>query len=194
MKLKIAASILALAAPFAIAQTSTQTSTWKADSVHSEVDFSIRHLSLTNVHGRFGKVDATIVYDEKDVTKSTVMAAIDVAGVDTGEAARDNILKTDSFFDVARYTTATFTSASVEKTASGLKIAGNLTIKGITKPAVLDVDGPTAPVTGMDKKQHVGFSASTTIHRADFGIGSSFPAAVLGDDVKVNIELDVARQ
>uniref|UniRef100_E6PWP6 YceI family protein n=1 Tax=mine drainage metagenome TaxID=410659 RepID=E6PWP6_9ZZZZ len=139
-------------------------------------------------------MDATIVYDEKDVTKSTVMATIDVAGVDTGEAARDNILKTDSFFDVARYTTATFTSASVEKTASGLKIAGNLTIKGITKPAVLDVDGPTAPVTGMDKKQHVGFSASTTIHRADFGIGSSFPAAVLGDDVKVNIELDVARQ
>lgn len=190
MKLKIAAALLALAAPFALAQTST----WKADSAHSEVDFSIKHLSLTNVHGRFGKVDATIMYNEKDVTRSTVMATIDVAGVDTGEAARDNHLKTDAFFDVAKYTTATFLSTSVEKTATGLKVTGNLTIKGITKPVVLMVDGPTAPVTGMDKKQHVGFSATTTIHRADFGLGTSFPSAVLGDDVKVDIELDAAKQ
>jgi polyisoprenoid-binding protein YceI len=188
--IKFASIALALVAPVAFAQTST----WKADSAHSEVDFTIKHLGISNVHGRFGKVEATIVYDEKDVTKSTVNATIDVTGVDTGEAPRDNHLKTDSFFDVAKYTTATFVSTSVAKGGAGLLVSGNLTIKGITKPVVLEVEGPSAPVTGMDKKPHVGFSATTTIHRSEFGIGSSFPAAVLGEDVKITIDLDAAKQ
>jgi polyisoprenoid-binding protein YceI len=186
----IASAALLLSAPFALAETST----WKSDPAHSEVDFSIKHLALSNVHGRFGHVDATIVYDDKDITKSTVKASIDMTGIDTGETARDNHLKTDTFFDVSKYTTATFVSTSVTKGGSGLLIAGNLTIKGITKPVILDVSGPTAPVTGMDKKPHVGFSATTTIHRSDFGIGSSFPEAVLSEDVKIEIDLDAAKQ
>jgi len=195
MKLfKIASGILVLAAPFAAKSAFAQTSTWKADSAHSEVDFTIKHLGISNVHGRFGKTEAVITYDEKDITKSTVNATIDVAGVDTGEAPRDNHLKTDSFFDVAKYPTATFVSTGVTKTASGLSVAGNLTLHGVTKPVVLEVEGPSAPVTGMDKKPHVGFSATTTIHRTDFGIGAGFPAAVLGDDVKLTIDLDAAKQ
>ncbi len=188
--LKISAALLALAAPFAMAQTST----WKSDAAHSEVDFTIKHLAVSNVHGRFGHVDATIVYDEKDIAKSTVNATIDVAGVNTGEEPRDKHLKTDSFFDVAKFTTATFVSTSVAKGGSGLLVSGNLTIKGVTKPVVLDVEGPSAAVTGMDKKPHVGFAASTTIHRTDFGIGAGFPAAVLGEDVKISIDLDAAKQ
>jgi polyisoprenoid-binding protein YceI len=188
--LKIASLALALAAPVAFAQTST----WKSDPAHSEVDFTIKHLGVSNVHGRFGHVDATIVYDDKDITKSTVNATIDIAGLSTGESARDNHLKTDSFFDVAKYNTATFVSTSVAKGGSGLLISGNLTIKGITKPVVLDVEGPSAPVTGMDKKLHTGFAATTILHRSDFGIGSSFPAAVLGEDVKIEIDLDAAKQ
>ncbi len=188
--LKLSAALLALAAPFAMAQTST----WKSDAAHSEVDFTIKHLAVSNVHGRFGHVDATIVYDEKDITKSTVNATIDVAGVNTGEAPRDNHLKTDSFFDVAKFTSATFVSTSVAKGGSGLLVSGNLTIKGVTKPVVLDVEGPSAAVTGMDKKPHVGFSATTTIHRTDFGIGAGFPAAVLSEDVKISIDLDAAKQ
>jgi polyisoprenoid-binding protein YceI len=192
MKLvKFASAILALAAPLAMAQTST----WKADAAHSEVDFTIKHLTISNVHGRFGHVDATIIYDEKDVTKSTVKATIDVGGLETGESARNNHLKTADFFDVAQFGTATFESTSVTKGGSGLQIAGNLTIKGITKPVVLDVDGPTAPIVGMqDKKPHVGFSATTTIHRLDFGIGPKFGVAMLGDDVKITIDLDAAKQ
>jgi len=186
----LASAALLLAAPFALAETST----WKSDPAHSEVDFSIKHLALTNVHGRFGHVDATIVYDDKDITKSTVKASIDMTGIDTGETARDNHLKTDTFFDVAKYNTATFVSTSVAKGGSGLLVSGNLTIKGITKPVTLDVSGPTTPVTGMDKKPHVGFSATTTIHRSDFGIGSSFPEAVLSQDVKIELDLDVAKQ
>ncbi len=188
--LKIAAALLALSAPFAMAQTST----WKSDAAHSELDFTIKHLAVSNVHGRLGHVDATIVYDEKDVTKSTVNATIDVAGLSTGESARDNHLKTPDFFDAAKFATATFVSTSVSKGGSGLLVKGNLTIKGVTKPVTLDVEGPTAAVTGMDKKPHVGFSATTTIHRVDFGIGSSFPEAVLGGDVKISIDLDVAKQ
>jgi polyisoprenoid-binding protein YceI len=188
--LKLASGILALAAPIAFAQTST----WKADSAHSEVDFTIKHLAISNVHGRFGKVEATIVYDEKDITKSTVQATIDVTGVDTGEPARDTHLKSDSFFDVAKFSTATFKSTSVAKGGSGLQITGDLTIHGVTKSVVLDVDGPTAPVNGMDKKPHVGFSASTTIHRADFNLGSTIPTAIVGDDVKLTIDLDAAKQ
>lgn len=188
--LKFAAAALALIAPLAMAQTST----WKNDPAHSEVDFTIKHLAVSNVHGRFGHIDATIVFDDKDITKSAVNATIDIAGLSTGEVPRDNHLKTDSFFDVNKFATATFISTSVTKGGSGLQVAGNLTIKGITKPVVLDVEGPGAPVEGMDKKQHMGFSASTTIHRSDFGIGTTFPAAVLGEDVKITIELDAAKQ
>jgi polyisoprenoid-binding protein YceI len=188
--LKFAAAALALAAPFAMAQTST----WKSDPAHSEIDFSIKHLGISNVHGRFGHVDATITYDEKDITKSSVTVNIDVTGLDTGESARNNHLKSPDFFDVAKYTTATFTSTSVTKGGSGLQIAGNLTVHGVTKPVVLDVEGPSAPIPGMDKKPHVGFSATTTIHRSDFGLGGGIPVAVVGDDAKITIELDAAKQ
>lgn len=188
--LKITTAILALTAPLAIAQTST----WKADSAHSEVDFSIKHLAISNVRGHFGKVEVTINYDEKDVSKSSVQATIDVNGIDTGEAARDNDLKTESFFDVEKFPTATFASTSVAKTSTGLKVNGNLTLHGVTKPVVLNIDGPTAPVSGMDKKPHVGFSATTTINRSDFGIGSKVPVAIVGDEVKLTIDLDASKQ
>ena len=191
MKLfKIASVFLAMTAPLAMAQTST----WKADSAHSAVEFSIKHLGISNVHGRFGKVEATVVYDEKDVTKSTVNATIDVAGLDTGNGMRDTDVKSNNYFDVEKNPTASFVSTSVAKGGSGLQVSGNLTIKGVTKPVILDVEGPTAPITGMDKKPHAGFSASTTIHRIDFGIGAKVPTSVLSDEVKITIDLDVAKQ
>jgi polyisoprenoid-binding protein YceI len=182
--------ILALAAPLALAQTST----WVSDPAHSEVDFSITHLAISNVHGRFGHVAATIVYNQADITKSTVTATIDVTGVDTGEEARNNHLKSPDFFDVATYPTATFTSTSVAKSGDGLTINGNLTLHGVTRPVVLTAEGPTGPVAGMDQKQHAGFTATTTIKRIDFGIGPKFGASMVGDTVKLNIELDVAKQ
>lgn len=187
--IKLASAALALIAPMAIAQTST----WKIDPAHSEVDFSIKHLAISNVHGRFGKIDATITMDDKDITKSSVNATIDITGVDTGVSPRDNDLKSDNYFNVAKFPTATFASTSVAKTASGMDVTGNLTLHGVTKPVVLHVDGPTAPVTGMDKKPHVGFEATATIHRSDFGIGSA-PESILSDAVQLTLELDAAKQ
>ena len=188
--LKIASVLLAMTAPLAMAQTST----WKADSAHSDVEFSIKHLGISNVRGRLGKVEATVVYDEKDITKSTVNATIDVSGLDTGNSSRDNDIKSDSYFGVEKFPSATFVSTSVAKGGSGLQISGNLTLHGVSKPVVLDVEGPTAPITGMDKKPHSGFSASTTIHRLDFGIGPNTPTAIVSDEVKITIDLDVAKQ
>jgi polyisoprenoid-binding protein YceI len=189
-RLALVTGILALAAPLAMAQTST----WTSDPAHSEVDFTIKHLSVSNVHGRFGHVAATISLNEADITKSTVTATIDVAGVDTGEDARNTHLKSPDFFDVANMATATFTSTGVSRSGGGLTVSGNLTLHGVTKPVVLAVEGPTGPAPGMDHKPHSGFSATTTISRTAFNIGSKFPAAIVGDDVKLTIELEVVKQ
>jgi polyisoprenoid-binding protein YceI len=189
-RLALVSGILALAAPLAMAQTST----WTSDQAHSVVEFSIVHLTVSNVHGRFGKVAATIAYNEADVTKSIVSATIDISTVDTGEAARDTHIKSPDFLDVEKFPTASFSSTSVVKDGNNLKVTGNFTLHGVTKPVVLEVEGPTGPVPGMDHKPHSGFSATTTISRSAYGIGPKFPAAVVGDDVKLTIELEVVKQ
>ena len=181
---------LALAVPVVNAQTSTLV----PDKAHSEVDFSILHLSLSNIHGRFGIMSGAIVLNESDITKSSVDVTIDINTVDTGVAPRDADLKSANFFDVAQYPTASFVSTSVAKNSSGFAVSGNLTLHGVTKPVVLQVEGPNGPVPGMDKKPHSGFSATTTIHRTDFGIAAKYPAAVIGDEVKLSIDLDAAKQ
>jgi polyisoprenoid-binding protein YceI len=190
-RLALVTGILALAAPMAVAQYST----WASDPAHSEVDFSIRHGGVSNVHGRFGGVAATLVYNEADVTKSTVTATIDTTTVDTGVALRDADLKADSFLDVAKFPTATFTSTNVAKNGNKLSVSGNFTLHGITKPVVLDVEGPSTPAESMmDHKTHSGFSATTTISRTAYGIGATFPSALVGDDVKLTIELEIVKQ
>ena len=190
-RLAIVTGILALAAPLAMAQYST----WTSDPAHSEVDFSIRHGGVSNVHGRFGGVAATLVFNEADVTKSTVTATIDVSTVDTGVANRDADLKTDSFLDVAKFPSATFTSTNVAKNGNKLAVSGNFTLHGVTKPVVLDVEGPSAPAQSMmDHKTHSGFSATTTISRTAYGIGATFPSALVGDEVKLTIELEIVKQ
>jgi polyisoprenoid-binding protein YceI len=190
-RLALVTGILALAAPMAVAQYST----WASDPAHSEVDFSIRHGGVSNVHGRFGSVAATLVYNEADVTKSTVTATIDTTTVDTGVALRDADLKADSFLDVAKFPTATFTSTNVAKNGNKLSVSGNFTLHGITKPVVLDVEGPSSPAESMmDHKTHSGFSATTTISRTAYGIGATFPSALVGDDVKLTIELEIVKQ
>jgi polyisoprenoid-binding protein YceI len=181
---------LVLAAPLALAQTST----WVPDKAHSEVTFSILHLTLANVRGRFGNIGGAIVLNDADITKSTVNVTIDVTTVDTGVAQRDADLKSDHFFDVAQFPTATFVTKSVAKSGSGLTVSGDLTLHGVTKPVVLQVEGPTGPVPGMDKKPHSGFSATTTINRTDFAIGTKYPTAVVGEEVKLAIDLDMAKQ
>ena len=192
MNLKtVATLVLALAAPLAVAQSST----WKADPAHSEVDFVVRHGGVSNVHGRFGQVDATLLYNGADPTKSSVKASIPTATINTGENGRDTHVRGGDFFDVAKYPNATFESTSVERAAGGLKVTGNLTLHGVTKPIVFNVEGPETPVENpMDHKLHSGFTATTTISRTAFGIGTAFPSALISDEVKLTLELEVVKQ
>jgi polyisoprenoid-binding protein YceI len=151
-------------------------------------------MSVSKVHGRFGNVNAAIQYNAADVTKSSVQVTIDVGTVDTGVQARDGGLKSANYFDVAHFPTATFTSTSVTRNGENLSVAGNLTLHGITKPVVLDVEGPTGPMTDRQNRVHCGFSATATINRLDYGIAPQAPAAMLGEDVKLTIEIDAVKQ
>ena len=182
--------ILALAAPLALAQTST----WAIDPAHSEVNFTVRHMSVSNVHGRFGNLSGKILLNEADVTKSLVQVTIDATSVDTGVAMRDADLKSPNFFDTTTFPSASFTSTSVARNGSNLTITGSLTVHGVTKPVVLNVEGPSGPAPGMDHKPHSGYTATTTIKRADFGIGGNYPGSVVGDDIALVIELEVVKQ
>ncbi|MGC9159476.1 MAG: YceI family protein [Terracidiphilus sp.] len=185
--------ILALAAPLAVAQAAT--TTWISDPAHSEVDFAIQHLTISTVHGRLGDVHATIRLNAADITKSTVTATIGTGTVDTGVAARDADLRSANFFDVAKDPEATFTSTSVASSAGGLTVHGNLTLHGATRPVVLAVQGPNGPIVSvLDHKVHAGYSATTTISRSAFGLGAKYPAALVGDEVKLTIDLDVVKQ
>jgi polyisoprenoid-binding protein YceI len=189
-RLFLAAFLLASMSP----AISARAASWTPDQAHSEVEFSVLHMSLSNVRGRFGNVTGIINFDPADVANSTVNVTIDVSAIDTGQSARDAVLKSASFFDVENHPAATFVSTKVEKTAGGLAVTGNLTLRGITRPIVLTVDGPNGPVTGMDQKLHAGFTATASINRKDFGIGASFPTGVIGDQIKLSIDLEIIKQ
>ena len=182
----------------AAALAHAQSSTWKIDPAHSAAEFSIRHMGLSNVHGHFGGVNGEIALDPANLDKSSVKATVDVTTVDTGVTQRDNHLKSADFFEVAKYPTMTFVSKSVAKSGDGYAITGDLTMHGVTKRVMLAMDAPSKEQSGMDGKPHRGFEATTTIHRQDFGLvwngklksGDS----VLGDDVKVTLEVEAAKQ
>lgn len=189
-RLALAAGILALSVPALFAQTST----WSIDSAHSEIDFTVRHMTISNVHGQFGGIKGTIVRNTSDLSKSTVSVTIDVASIDTGVSSRDTDLKSANFFDVAQFPTATFASTSVSGSGTHLTVNGNLTLHGVTHPIQLEVDGPSGTIQGMDHKPHTGYSATATINRKDFGIGAKYPDSIVGEQIKLTIDLEAAEQ
>jgi polyisoprenoid-binding protein YceI len=170
-----------------------QTSTWTIDPAHSSAGFAIRHAGVSTVHGTFYKVGGTVTWDDKDVTKSAVDATIDTTTVSTGMEARDNHLKSPDFFEVAKYPTMTFKSTSVTKSGDGLKVTGDFTMHGVTKSVTLDVTD-ISPVTENAMKKGTysrGLTATTTVNRHDFGVNGGMADAMLGNDVKVTIELEI---
>lgn len=177
---------LALLAGTAIAQVQT----WNIDPNHTAAQFSVRHMGISTVRGAFTKVSGTAQYDPANPSKTSVDATIDAASVDTRVSMRDNDLKSANYFDVEKYPTITFKSKSVQAAGAGkLKITGDLTIHGTTKEVVLDVDGPSAPVTDPRGNSHLGASASTTIKRTDFGVGGSSP--MVGEDITITIDVEL---
>jgi polyisoprenoid-binding protein YceI len=175
-----------------------QTSTWNIDSAHSHASFSIRHLVISNVRGEMGKVTGTVTLDDKDITRSTVEATIDVTGIDTREPKRDEHLRSPEFFDAAKYPTITFKSTKVEKEGDGLKVTGNLTMRGVTKPVTLEVAGPTAEIKDPWGMARRGVSAKAKLNRQDYGVSWSKAleggGAVVGNDVNIELEVELVKK
>jgi len=145
--------------------------TWDIDPAHSTIEFSVKHMMVSTVKGLFEKVKGTIELDDKDVTKSTVEVTIDLTSVNTHEPKRDGHLKSPDFFDVAKYPTATFKSTKVQKAGKKLKVTGDLTLHGVTKPVVLDVEGPSAASKTPFGTTVRGVHATGKVDRKDFEIG-----------------------
>ena len=168
---------------------------WVFDDAHSAADFSIRHMMVSNVKGQIGGLKGTIDIDDKDLTKSKVDVSLDVTTIDTRNGKRDEHLKSSDFFDVQKFPQMHFVGKKIEKAGKGLKVTGDLTIKGVTKSTVLMVDGPTGPVKDPWGKFKRGFTAQATINRKDFGLtwnkALDGGGVVLGDDVKVAIEAEL---
>lgn len=170
-----------------------QTETWQLDPAHSAAQFAVRHMGISTVRGTFNKVSGTVQYDPSDPAKTSIEATIDAASVDSRVEMRDNDLRSARFFDAAKYPAITFKSKRVESAGTGkLKVTGDLTMHGVTKEVVLDVDGPTAPIKDPRGNMHMGASATTTINRSDFGVGA-IPAAVVAEQAAITIDLELVK-
>jgi polyisoprenoid-binding protein YceI len=193
-----AISVAALAATLSL-PAAAATSTWQIDPNHSAAQFAVRHLAISTVRGAFTKVNGTIQFDDKDISKSSVEVTIDADSVDTRVPNRDKDLRSDHFFDVQKYPTITFKSTKVEQVEPGkLKVTGDLTIHGVTKPVVLDVEGPTAAVKDPWGNQRAAANATTKINRQDYGVKWNATmdggGVVVGDDVAITIDLEMVQK
>lgn len=175
------------------ASAAAQAGTWQIDPNHSAAQFSVRHLGVSTVRGAFTKVSGSATHDPADPSKDTLEATIDANSVDTRVEMRDNDLRSPRFFDVQKYPTITFHSKQAKAVGPGkLQITGDLTIHGVTKEVVLDVDGPTAPIKDpMGKGLRMGASATTKVNRQDFGV-SALPGAV-GDEITITIDTELVQ-
>ena len=171
--------------------------TWDIDTSHSDVSFTVRHMMVSKVRGRFGSFSGEIVTGE-NLTDSSVTATIDARSIDTNNEQRDEHIRSADFFDVANHPQWTFRSTRVRADGENLAVDGELTIKGVTRPVTLAVEvngfGPDA--WGGTR---AGFSATTTIDRNDFGVDIKMPldggGVVVSDKVQISLEIEaVLRQ
>ncbi len=166
--------------------------TWDIDPVHSDVSFTVRHMMVSKVRGRFGGVTGAIVTGD-DITGSSVRVEIDATSIDTGNEQRDGHVRSADFFDVENHPTWTYVSTGVRADGDDLVIDGDLTIKGVTRPVPLAVEvggfGPDA--FGGTR---AGFSATATINRNDFGVDIAMPldggGVVVSDKVQIALEIE----
>jgi polyisoprenoid-binding protein YceI len=192
MQKKMLASLLVLA----VAPAAALAGDWNVDATHSTAGFAVKHLVISQVRGEFSKFTGKVALDEKDVTRSTVDATIDVDSITTKVADRDAHLKSADFFDAAKYPTITFKSTKVAQAGKDrLKVTGDLTLHGVTKPVTLDV--ATSPaVKGMYGETRRAFAATTKISRKEFGLAwnklvEAGPA--VGDEVAIALDIEAVK-
>ena len=174
-------------------------STWQIDPDHSSIQFKIRHLTVSNVKGDFGKTKGVVTIDDKDITQLKVELIIDAASVNTSHAKRDEHLRGPDFFDVAKYPTLTFVSKKVMKTdANRLKVIGDLTIRGVAREITVDVEGPTPEVKDPWGNLRRGATATTRINRKDFGMTWNrvldTGGLLVSDEVDIYVEVELVKK
>jgi len=179
-------------------QTTTATSTWNLDPVHSVAEFKVKHMMISNVKGQFTQMTGVLTHDENDITKSHVEANIDATSINTRDAQRDAHLKSADFFDAEQFPALTFRSKAVKRTGDDeLAVTGDLTIHGVTREVVFKVEGPTAPGKDPWGNTRIGLSATTKINRKDYGL--TWNAALetggilVGDDISITLDLQFVK-
>jgi polyisoprenoid-binding protein YceI len=179
------------------AVTTATRSTWAIDPAHTSVEFAVKHLMISTVRGRFSDLSGTVELDDQNPAGSTVEVRIDVASIDTRQADRDAHLRSADFFDVEHFPTMRFMSTRIVRDGDALRVEGDLTIRGVTRPVALRVteEGRTQDPWGNER---VGYSASTRINRRDFGLtwnqALETGGFVVGDEVKISADVEVVRQ
>lgn len=182
MKRVLVAAALALASTVAFAAPLT----YKIDANHTDVVASWSHFGFSNPIAHFGKVDGSITYDPAKVSASKVEVTLPLSGLNSHVGDFDDHLRSEDFFDAAKFPNVTFKSTSVKAAGEGkLTVVGDLTIKGITKPVTLDVTINKVGMQPMAKREAAGFNATTIIKRSDFGVGKYAPN--VSDEVKLTI-------
>lgn len=192
----VAAAVFAgaLAAP-----AYAQSVTWTIDPGHSSAQFTVRHMVVSNVRGEFDGPTGTVTFDPADLHTLKVDASFDTKSVNTRNADRDKDLRSDLFFDVAKFPKMTFKSKRAEPGAAGhLKLIGDLTIKGVTKEVTLEVEGPSPEIKDIWGERRIGATATTTLDRRQFGLVYNRMleggGAVVGDAITVTIDLEMTRK
>lgn len=170
---------------------------WDFDLSHSNIGFSVRHLMISKVHGRFTQWGGTLEIDDQDISRSRLEVTIQAASIDTKDEKRDAHLKSADFFEVEKYPTITFRSTKVEKKSDEeLAVTGDLTIRGVTQPVTLTVEyqGEVKDPWGATKR---GYTAKTTINRKDFGLhwnaALETGGVLVGEKVEINIEIEAGQ-
>jgi len=167
--------------------------------MHSQASFAVKHMMVSTVHGSFNGVKGTVDYDPAHPEAAKADLTINATSVDTRNEMRDKDLKSDNFFDVAKYPTITFVSKKVETAGHGkLKISGDMTIHGVTKPVTWLVDGPAAPVKDPKGNLHSGATATTTVNRKDFGLVWNKTldggGVMVGEEVDLMVEVELVEK
>jgi polyisoprenoid-binding protein YceI len=179
----------------AATQTNTGVSTWNLDPVHSVAEFKVKHMMISNVKGQFTRLKGSLLRDESDLAKSRVEVIAEAASINTREPDRDAHLKSADFFDVEKFPELSFKSTRIEPTGDdSLKVTGNLTLHGVTRDVVFNVDGPTPPTKDPWGNIRLGVSANTKVNRTDFGLkwnaALETGGILVGEEVGITLELE----
>jgi len=177
--------VVALISAFVLSANAADT--FKVDPVHSSVVFSVQHLGVTNFYGRFNDISGTVAFDKNNPWKSSVELSVPVEGLDTHNAKREQSLKSPDYFDAKQFPTITFKSTKVEGSGDTLKVSGDLTIHGVTKPLTVDFK-KGGEGKGVFGEMRGGGETRFTIKRSDFGM--NFEQGEIGDEVNIILSLE----